>query len=35
MRTIRPFLTAFGFAAMFVGLTVISALITSAVRGQF
>jgi len=35
MRTIRSFLTVFGFAAIFVGLTLVSALITSAVRGQF
>jgi hypothetical protein len=35
MRTVRSCITIFGFAAIFVGLTLMSALITSAVRGQF
>jgi hypothetical protein len=35
MRAVRSCLTIFGFATLFVGLTLMSALITSAVRGQF
>lgn len=35
MRAIRSCFTIFGFASIFVGLTVMSALLTSAVRGQF
>jgi hypothetical protein len=35
MRTIGSCMTFFGFAAIFVGLTLMSALLTSAVRGQF
>ena len=35
MRTIHSFITVFGFAAIFVRLTLMSAVLTSAVRGQF
>jgi hypothetical protein len=35
MRAVRSCLTVFGFATLFIGLTLMSALITSAVRGQF
>jgi hypothetical protein len=35
MRVLRPFITAFGFAALFVGMTLASALLMGAVRGQF
>jgi hypothetical protein len=35
MRAVRSCITFFGFAAIFVSLTLVSAVITSAVRGQF
>jgi hypothetical protein len=35
MRVVRSFITAFGFAAIFFGMTVMSALVMGAVRGQF
>jgi hypothetical protein len=35
MRPVRSFITVFGFAAIFFGLALMSALVTSAVRGQF
>jgi hypothetical protein len=35
MRAVRACVTIFGFAAIFVGLTLMSALIVGAMRGQF
>jgi hypothetical protein len=35
MRAVRSCLTIFGFTAIFVGLTLMSALVMGAVRGQF
>jgi hypothetical protein len=35
MRAVRSCVTVFGFTAIFVGLTLMSALLVSAVRGQF
>jgi hypothetical protein len=35
MRAVRSCLTICGFTAIFVGLTLMSALVIGAVRGQF
>lgn len=35
VHIVRSFLIVFGFAAIFFGLTLMGALMTSAVRGQF
>jgi hypothetical protein len=35
MRAVRSCLTIFGFASIFLGLMVMSPLITGAMRGQF
>ena len=35
MRAVRSCVTIFGFTAIFLGLTLMSALVMGAVRGQF
>jgi hypothetical protein len=35
VHIVRPVLTVFGFAAIFFGLSLMGALMTGAVRGQF
>jgi hypothetical protein len=35
MRVVRTVLAAFGFAAIFVGVSAMSALVMSALRAQF